>query len=170
MSEMYGFGPESEQGEPQIPTEQDPRGFRKWMDEVSGTLKELRDENARLKADADRQAVRTTLTAQGYAPEAANLYTGKPEGLNDWLTANAAALAKVDGTAVQQGQEGVQGTPQTVVSSESQAAQAAFAAAGTDAAAAALGGEEQLVARMNTATTEEEFMAVLREAGNKFVR
>lgn len=167
---MYGFGVEGELGEPQGQETKEPAWFRSRMDKVSSEIAELKAENDRLKADAAKQTVREQLTAQGYAPQVADLYTGKPEGLNDWLTANAAALAKVDGTAVQQGQEGVQGTPQTVVSSESQAAQAAFAAAGTDAAAAALGGEEQLVARMNTATTEEEFMAVLREAGNKFVR
>lgn len=163
MSEMYGFG-EEEQGGPQGQGEQGPKWFREQMAEVSGTLKELRAENERLKESQRREQVASALAAQGYAPQAAGLYTGSPDKLDDWLTANAAALAKTGGEAAEQGQ-GVQGTPQTVVSPESQAAMQQMASAGVDGVAAT-SGEDQILARMNAASSEEEFNAIMREAGN----
>jgi hypothetical protein len=163
---MYGFGVEDEQGEPQTQGDPDPKGFRKWMGEVSKTLEELRAENDRLKAAQQKQEVAEALSAKGYAPQAAGLYTGTPDKLDDWLSANGAALAKADGGAVEQGQ-GVQGTPQTVVSPESQSSQAAFSAAGSGAASG-LSGDDQLVARMNAAQTQDELDTILRENGNRF--
>jgi hypothetical protein len=163
---MYGFGvDEIEQGEPQNQNAQDPKGFRKWMDEVSGTLKALKAENESLKESQRQREVAEALTAKGYAPQAAGLFTGTPDRLDDWLGAHGAALAKSDGSAVEPGQ-GVQGTPQTVVSPESQAALTQMAAAGANESAA-LSGDDQLVARMNAAQTEEEFNAIMREAGNR---
>jgi hypothetical protein len=161
----YGFGIEDEQGEPEIQETQGPKWFRDYMGKVSGQLGELKAENDRLKAAQQKQEVEKALTAQGYAPQAAGLYTGTPDKLDDWLSANGAALAKTDGAAVEQGQ-GVQGTPQTVVSPESQAAQAAFSAAGSGAASG-LSGDEQLVARLSAAQNDEEWAAIMREAGNR---
>lgn len=164
----YGFGVEDgiEQGEPQAPANAAPKWFRERMDEVSETLKELRAENDRLKEGQRRTQVAEALTAQGYAPQAAGLYTGKPEGLTDWLSANGAALAKVDGGAVEQGQ-GTQGVPATVVSPESQAAQQAFSAAGSGAASG-LSGDEQLAARIAGAQNDDEVNAILKEQGSRF--
>lgn len=161
----YGFG-EMEEPAEQGQGEQGPKWFRDQMAKVSGDIKALRDENASLRADRDRQAVQNTLTAQGYAPEAANLYTGTPDKLNDWLAANAAALARTGGTAAE-GEQGVtqQGPPETVVSSESQAALAAMNAAATGGTGP-LSGEDQLAARLDAAATPEEFSAIMREAGN----
>lgn len=165
MSE-YGFGIEDEQGEPQAPSSAEgPKFYREWMDKVSGQLGELKAENDRLKAAQQKREVEQALTAQGYAPQAAGLYTGTPEGLNDWLSANGAALAKVDGGAVEQGQ-GTQGVPQSAISPESQAAQAAFSAAGSGAASG-LSGDDQLAARLAGAQNMEELDAILREAGNR---
>lgn len=164
MSE-YGFGEEIEQGEPEAQEAQGPKWFRDYMGKVSGQLGELKAENDRLKAAQQKQEVEKTLAAKGYAPQAAGLYTGTPDKLDDWLSANGAALAKTDGAAVEQGQ-GVPGTPQTVVSPESQAAQAAFSAAGSGAASG-LSGDDQLAARMNAAQNMEELDAILREAGNR---
>lgn len=164
MSE-YGFGEEIEQGEPEAQEAQGPKWFRDYMGKVSGQLGELKAENDRLKAAQQKQEVEKTLAAKGYAPQAAGLYTGTPDKLDDWLSANGAALAKTDGGAVEQGQ-GVPGTPQTVVSPESQAAQAAFSAAGSGAASG-LSGDDQLAARMNAAQNMEELDAILREAGNR---
>lgn len=163
----YGFGVEDdgEQGEPQIPANAAPKWFRERMDEVSETLKGLKAENERLKEAQRHTQVTEALTAQGYAPQAAGLYAGTPEGLNDWLSANGAALAKVDGGAVEQGQ-GTQGVPQSVISPESQAAQAAFSAAGSGAASG-LSGDDQLAARLAGAQNMEELDAILREAGNR---
>jgi hypothetical protein len=160
---MYGFG-EEEQGGPQGQSEQGPKWFREQMAEVSGTLKELRAENERLKENQRQEQVAKTLTAKGYAPQAAGLYTGTPDKLDDWLSANGAALAKTGGEAVEQGQ-GVQGTPASVVSPESQAAMQQMASAGVDGVAA-ISGDDQLAARMEAANTPEEFNAIMREAGN----
>lgn len=162
----FGFGEDDETTEPQGQGEREPAWFRSRMDKVSGEIAELKAENDRLKTAQRQQEVAEALKAKGYAPQAAGLYTGTPDKLDDWLGANSAALARADGAAVEQGQEGVQGTPQTVVTPESQAAQAAFSAAGQNGAPA-LGTEDQLAARMNAAQTEEEFAAIMREAGNR---
>jgi hypothetical protein len=161
---MYGFG-EEEQGGPQGQSEQGPKWFREQMAEVSGTLKELRAENERLKENQRQEQVAKKLTAQGYAPQAAGLYTGTPDKLDDWLSANGAALAKTGGEAAAEQGQGVQGTPATVVSPESQAAMQQMASAGVDGVAA-ISGDDQITARMNAANTEEEFKAIMREAGN----
>lgn len=166
MSE-YGFGEETEQTEQQGQVAA-PRWFRERMDEVSETLKGLKAENERLKAAQQKQEVEKALTAKGYAPQAAGLYTGTPDKLDDWLSANGAALAKTDGSAVDSDQ-GVQGTPQTVVSPESQAQQAAFAAAGQGAASAAASSEDQLIARLKNASSLEELEAIEREQGSRYV-
>lgn len=161
----FGFGEDEEQGE-QGQGEQGPKWFRTQMAEVSDTLKELRAENDRLKEGQRQVQVAEALKAKGYSETAAGLFKGDPNKLDDWLGAHGAALAKTDGSAVEAGQ-GVQGTPQTVVSAQSQAAMQQMASAGTDGAAAALSGDDQFLARLNSATTEEEFNAVMREAGNR---
>lgn len=161
---MYGFG--TEENEPQIQEQPAPKWFRQHMDKVSEDLKALREENDRLKAAQQQQAVREALTAKGYAPQVADLFQGTPDKLDDWLGAYGAGLAKTGGEATGEAGEGVQGTPQTVVSPESQAALAAHAAAGSDGAQPLLG-EDQLVARMNAANSHEELAAILRESGNK---
>lgn len=166
MSE-YGFGVEDDVIEPAA-QDQGPKWFRDQMAKVSADIKSLREENETLRAEKARTQVREALTAQGYAPQVANLYAGQPEGLNDWLAANAAALAKVDGSAVIEAGQGVQGTPQSAISAEDQAAMAKMAAAGQDGAAA-LGGEDQLAARMRQANSLEDMQAIMREQGSKFV-
>lgn len=166
---MYGFGVENEQGEPQAPAGAAPKWFRERMDEVSETLKELRAENDRLKAEQAKRAVQEALTAQGYAPQVADLYTGKPEGLNDWLGTYGAGLAKVGGEAAAEAGQGVQGTPQTVVSPEDQAALERMAAAG-QGGAPALAGDAQLAARVAAAKTLEELEAIEREQGSRYLR
>lgn len=170
MSEMYGFGAEEEQEEPQIQGDPNPKGFRKWMDEVSGTLKELRAENDRLRAAQQKTEVEKALTAKGYAPEAAGLFTGTPDKLDDWLSANGAALAKAAGAA--EGEQGQvpTGPPASTVSAESQAQQAAFQAAGRGAAGAAASSEDQIVARIKAANSLEELEAIEREQGSRYVR
>lgn len=170
MSEMYGFGAEEEQGEPQIQEGAvAPKFYRDYMDKVSAQLKALQDKNDALEKAQRQQQVKESLTAKGYAPQVADLYQGKPEELDSWLGAYGAGLAKADGSAAGEAGQGVQGTPQSVIPAESQAAMAAFSAAGSDGAPA-LSGEDALNARLNAAQTQEEFAAIMREAGNKFYR
>jgi hypothetical protein len=164
---MYGFGAEDEGVEPQIQEQQGPAWFRSYMDKVSGQLSELKAENDRLK-DSQRQAqVAEALKAQGYAPQAAGLYTGTPDKLTDWLGTHGAALARIE--AAQEGAEvegqTQSGTPATVVSAESQAAMAAISGAG-QGGAGPLSGDDQLAARLEAAQTQEEFNAIMSEAGN----
>lgn len=168
VSDMYGFG--ADEGiEPQGQGEQGPKWFREHMDKVSEDIKALRAENEALRAEKAKAEVTKTLTAQGYAPQVADLYTGKPEGLTDWLSANGAALAKAAPAAEGEEQAAPQGTPQTVVSPESQAAAAAFAAAGTDGASPALAGDDALAARLAAAKDQDEFNTILRENGSRYV-
>jgi hypothetical protein len=164
----YGFGveDEGEQGEPQAPAGAAPKWFRERMDKVSEQLKALQERNELLEQAQRQTQVAEALAAKGYAPQAAGLYTGTPDKLDDWLSANGAALAKTDGSAVEQGQ-GTQGVPQTAISPESQAAQAAFAAAGSGAASGA-SGDDQLVARMNAANSMDELDQIMRENGSRF--
>ncbi|MGN6127874.1 MAG: hypothetical protein ACTHON_15035 [Humibacter sp.] len=163
----YGFGEETDPTGETAPTEQGPKWYREGLEKLSGQIAEIKAENDRLKAEQAKQAVKDTLTAQGYAPQVADLYTGKPEGLNDWLSANGALFVKNGEAAGEQGGAPT-GPPATTVSQESQAAQAAFSAAGSGAASG-LSGDDQLVARMNAAQTPEELDAIMREAGNRMV-
>jgi hypothetical protein len=138
------------------------------MDKVSSEIAELKAENDRLKADAAKQTVREQLTAQGYAPQVADLYTGKPEGLDEWLGTYGAGLAKSDGAAVEQGQQAAQGAAQSAVSPEDQAAMERMAAAGQGAQAPALSADDQLTARLNAAKSMEELDAIMRDAGSRY--
>lgn len=160
----YGFGVDDELNEPQDQGAKEPKWFRDRMDKVSEQMKVLQQRNEALEAAQRQTQVAEALTAQGYAPTAAQLFTGKPEELTDWLGTYGAALAKADASGAEQGQ-GAQGTPQTVVSPESQAAMQQMASAGVDGAAA-VSGDDQILARMNAATSEEEFNAIMRENGN----
>jgi hypothetical protein len=165
---MYGFG--ADEGiEPQSQDEQGPKWFRDHMAKVSEDLKALRAENESLRAEKAEAEVTKTLTAQGYAPQAAGLFQGKPEELDDWLGTFGAALAKAAPAAEGEEQAFPQGTPQTVVSPESQAAAAAFAAAGTDGASPALAGDDALAARLAAAKDQDEFNTILRENGSRYV-
>lgn len=166
MSE-YEFGVEDEMNEPSG-QDQGPKWFRDQMAKVSGDIKSLREENETLRAERARAQVRDALTAKGYAPQVADLYTGQPDKLDDWLGTYGAGLAKTGGEAAAEAGQGVQGTPQSSVSAEDQAAMAKMAAAGQDGASAALSGEDQLVARMNAAKSMEELDAIMRESGSRY--
>lgn len=167
MSE-YTFGNEAEQQE-QPDSAVAPKFYRDYMDKVSQQLKALQDRNDALEAAQNRQFVKDALTAKGYAPEAAGLYTGAPDKLDEWLSANGAALARTGGEAAVEATQGAQGAPQSTVSAESQAQQQAFAAAGQGAAGVAASSEDQLVARLRNASSLEELEAIEREQGSRYV-
>lgn len=167
VSDMYGFGVDEELTEPQSQGAKEPKWFRERMDKVSEQMRALQERNDALEAAQRQTQVAEALTAKGYSPTAAGLFTGTPDKLDDWLGAHGAALAKTDGNAVEPGQ-GVQGTPQTVVSPESQAALQALAAAG-QGGAAVLSGDDQLAALIAAAKDDSELDAILRSNGSKFV-
>lgn len=169
MSEMYGFGVDDEQSEPQAQNGAvAPKFYRDYMDKVSKQLQALQDRNDALEQAQRQTQVAEALKAKGYAPQAAGLYTGEPNKLDEWLGANSAALARVDGTTAGEAGQGVQGTPQSVVPAESQAALAQMSAAGTTGTSA-LSGDDALAARIAATTSAEELDAIMREQGSKFI-
>lgn len=168
---MYGFGGEEEGIEPQS-QDQGPKWFRDHMAKVSEDLKALRARNEQLEQAQRRQAVKESLTAKGYAPQVADLYTGKPEDVETWLGTYGAALARTETAPQGGGSEpgsGAPQTPQTVVTPESQAAMARMAAAG-QGGEGGLSADDQLAARINAAETPEELDAIFRESGSKYFR
>jgi hypothetical protein len=173
MSE-YSFGYEdpdlSPAGSEPQPNE-GPKWFREYMGKVSKQLDEIKAENASLKAEKQRDAVAESLKAKGYAPQAAGLYAGKPEGLDDWLTANAGALAKlpVAGGEESAGEELATpaGVPQSIVTPESQAELARMQAMGTSGVAAPQGSDKELAARID-AMDEPQFDEFMRSQNNRF--
>lgn len=150
---------------------QAPKWYRDRMDKVSEQLNTLVEENNRLKAAQRQATVGETLKAKGYAPQAASLYSGEPAGLDDWLSANAGALAKLPlapGEEAQDQGQAPQGPPPSVVSPESQAAMAAMAAAGGSGPGPVQGSDNEMAAKLAACSTEEEFEAVMRAAGSKY--
>jgi hypothetical protein len=176
VSEYSGFGYyDGDQGEAQAAEphaqEQGPKWFRDYMGKVSKQLGELQQENANLRQAQTVVKIQESLKAKGYAPQAASLYPGEPAGLDDWLTANASALAKLPlapGEEAQDQGQALQGPPPTVVSPESQAAMAVMAAAGGSGPGAPQGSDNELAAKLAACSTEEEFATVMKAAGSKY--
>jgi hypothetical protein len=94
----FGYDPSDEQsglGETNDQPQQGPKWFREGLSKLSGQVNELKAENDRLKASSGQVASGDTLKAKGYAPQAAGLYRATPDKLDEWLTANGGALAKL---------------------------------------------------------------------------
>jgi len=167
----YGFGYDEndpqglgQQAPAQEPVQgQEPKWFREYMDKTSQELKDLRQKVA-------QQDVAEALKAGGYDPGAASLFQGDPAKVNDWLTANGAFLAKAGSAepAVEQGQQPA-GPPATVVTPESQAALARMQNAGAEGAAAPLGSDQEMAAKLAACQTVEELDALMKANGNKYV-
>jgi hypothetical protein len=174
MSE-YGFGYADPDGTSDLGETQDqqqgPKWFREGLANLSNQVKELKAENDRLKAAQQREQIAAALKTKGFAPQAAGLYQGEPNGLDDWLTANAPALAKLPAEGEQsseQEQGAPQGPPPSIVTPESQAALARMQAMGAGGAAAPSGGEQETVSRLQSMEDPEQFAQFMREQGNKF--
>jgi hypothetical protein len=173
MSE-YGFGyndPEFTPAPEETQSAQGPKWFREGLDKLSGQVRELQAENERLKNAQKRAEVAETLKTKGFAPQAAGLYTGDPAGLDDWLTANAAALARLPQTEGEQpSQEELgapQGTPPSIVTPEGQAEIARMQAMGAGNAAAP-GGEQETVSKIQAMDDEAQFAQFMRAQGNPY--
>jgi hypothetical protein len=160
------FDPEmSGAGEPQIQEQQGPKWFRDYMDRVSGQLKDLQAENAAMKAEKARSEVADALKAKGYAPNAAELYQGTPDKLDDWLSAHGGALAKLAPEGQEQGEVTPQGPPPSTVSATDQAQMQRMQEAGTQGVLPPQGSEAELVQRLKTASPEE-FAQIMRSHGS----
>jgi hypothetical protein len=144
-----------------------PQWFRDGLAELSGQVKELRAENAALKATQVKNQVADTLKAKGYAPNAAELFTGAPDKLDDWLGTYGAALAKLPGDGQEQGEQAPPGPPASVVPADGQAQMQRMAEAGTQGVAPPQGSDKELAAAIAACQTEEEFEALMRASGSR---
>jgi hypothetical protein len=171
MSDM-GFsynGFPAEDGDPQTQETQDQRApawFRDKMDADSKALKEMREQMELLRAENRQAKVEQRLTAQGYSPQVASLYSGEPDKVEEWLTANAPYLVKADGhTAAPQAQGGA---PQSTIPATGQAGMQQMNNAGPTGSENLPTGDDALAAALAATTTPEEFQAVARANGWKY--
>lgn len=155
-------------GEPQPVEQQGPKWFRDYMDKVSGQLKAIQAENEALKAEKKQQAVSEALKAKGYAPQAAGLFTGEPEKLDEWLTANGAALAKLPDGQQPEEPQAPQGPPSTTVPADGQAGMLRMQEQGTQGVAAPQGTDNEIAAALKAAQSPEDLASLLRSHGNPF--
>lgn len=172
MSEQYdAFGnPIGEPDESNQP--EGPKWFREGLDKLSKQVKTLQEENASLKQEQRKAKISEALTAKGYAPQAASLYQGEPDQLDDWLGTHGAALAKLSAPEGGQGegqqeQQAPQGPPPSTVPADQQVQMQQMAQAGTSDTAPPEGADEQMAAQIRSMSPEElsQFMA---QQGNRY--
>jgi hypothetical protein len=92
--------------------------------------------------------VETALKAKGYAPQAAGLYAGTPDKLDEWLTANGGALAKLPGDGQEQQGEEVtpSGSASSTVPADGQEQMQRMQEQGTQGVAPPQGSDKELAA------------------------
>ncbi|MEW1547528.1 hypothetical protein [Streptomyces tsukubensis] len=171
MSE-YGFGDEEldlsaeESGQG---GQQGGKGLRQYLDQISGELKGLREENASLRRERQKTEVADALKAKGYDPAAAGLYTGTPDKLDDWLTAHGGALARTapEGGQAQE-QQAPSGPPASTVPADSQEQMQRMMEQGTQGVAPPQGSDKELAAAIAAAQTPEEFAQIMKAHGSQF--
>lgn len=172
MSE-FSFGYDEAGDEPGLGETQDqpqgPKWFREGLAKLSGQVNELKAENDRLKAEKQRGEVENALKAKGYAPQAAGLFTGEPAKLDDWLTANGGALAKLptDGQE-QQGEQAPSGPPASTVPADGQEQMQRMQEMGTQGVAPPQGSDKELAAAIAACKTPEEFDQLMKSHGSQY--
>jgi hypothetical protein len=156
-------------GEPDSTGQQGPKWFRDYMDKVSGQLKAIQAENEALKAEKKQQAVGEALKAKGYNPAAAGLFTGEPDKLDEWLTANGAALAKLtpEGQQPEGEQQTQQGPPATTVPADGQEQIQRMQEQGTQGVAAPQGTDAEMAAALKAADGEA-FVKLMQSQGSQY--
>jgi hypothetical protein len=167
----YGFGDEEfgfQTEESGQNGKQGGNGLRQYLDEISTQLKEMRAENAALKAEKTRSDIEGALKARGYEPAAAGLYQGDPAKLDEWLTAHGGALAKVAPEGQAQGEVTPQGPPASTVPADGQAEMQRMMEQGTAGVAAPQGSDKEIAAAIAAANTPEEFEKLMRANGNQY--
>lgn len=173
MSGEYSFDgfetdDQSGLGETNSQTEQGPKWFREGLAKLSGQVNELKAENDRLKAQQTRSELESTLKAKGYAPQAAGLYQGTPDKLDEWLTANGGALAKLP-EGQQQGETVTQqGPPASTVPADGQEQMQRMQEQGTQGVAPPQGTENEIAAALKAAQTPEDFAKLMQSHGSPF--
>ncbi|MGW2513656.1 hypothetical protein ACWC0A_30530 [Streptomyces scopuliridis] len=172
MSEYsFGYDPADESSDLGETSDQQPQGpkwFREGLAKLSGQVNELRAENAALKTAQVKTQVEDALKVKGYAPAAAGLYTGDPAKLDDWLTANGGALAKLPADGQESLEQAPQGPPQTVVPAQGQEAMQRMAEQGTQGVAPPQGTDNEIAAALKAASTPEEFAKLMQSHGSRY--
>lgn len=171
MSEYsFGYDPSGEVPDlnEQAPAGAEPKWFRDRMDKVSEQVNALVAENNRLKEAQVRGQVENTLKAKGYAPQAAGLFTGTPDKLDEWLTANGGALAKLPAGEQQPGEQAPSGPPVSSVPADGQEQMQRMQEQGTQGVATPQGSDKELAAALSAAQTPEEFAKIMQSHGNRF--
>lgn len=167
-----GFDPDdmSGAGEPQSNEQQAPKWYRDRMDKVSEQLQALVDENNRLKAEKKQQAVADELRRKGYAPQAAGLFQGDPAKLDEWLTANGGALARIAAPEGEQqpGEQAPSGPPPTTVPAAGQEQMQRMQEQGTQGVAPPQGSDKELSAAIAACQTPEEFEQLMKSHGSPY--
>lgn len=173
MSE-YGFDYDgtddtSGLGETGDQTAQGPKWFREGLSKLSSQVNELKAENDRLKAAQQRSELENTLKAKGYAPAAAALFTGEPAKLDDWLTANGGALAKLPAEGEQQqGEQAPSGPPASTVPADGQEQMQRMQEQGTQGVALPQGSDKELAAAIAACETPDQFAQLMQSKGSRF--
>jgi hypothetical protein len=166
-----GFEPEEIPGAgEQQSTQQGPKWFRDYMDKVSGQLKTIQAENESLKAEKKQKAVADALKAKGYAPQAAGLFVGEPEKLDEWLTANGSALAKLPSAEGEEGEGGQapSGPAASTVPADGQEALQRMQEQGTQGVAPPQGTDNEIAAVLKAAQSPEDFAKLMQSHGSPF--
>lgn len=150
-------------------SQQGPKWFREGLSKLSSQVQELKAENDRLKTQQRQSQVADALKAKGYAPAAAGLFTGEPEKLDEWLTANGDALAKLPAAPGEEGDEGEPaGPPASTVPADGQEQMRLMQEAGTSGIAPPQGSDKELAAAIAAAKTPEEFAQLMKAHGSPY--
>ncbi|MGV9850424.1 hypothetical protein ACWDWU_16890 [Streptomyces sp. NPDC003442] len=151
-------------------SQQGPKWFREGLSKLSSQVQELKAENDRLKAQQRQSHVADALKAKGYAPAAATLFNGEPEKLDEWLTANGSALAKLPtAPGEQEGDEDKPaGPPASTVPADGQEQMQRMQEQGTQGVAPPQGSDKELAAAIAAAKTPEEFAELMRAHGSPY--
>lgn len=149
-------------------SQQGPKWFREGLAKLSGQVNELKAENDRLKAEKKQQAVGEALKAKGYAPQAAGLFTGEPDKLDDWLATNGGALARFAPEGEQLGEQAPSGPPASTVPADGQEQMQRMQEQGTQGVAPPKGSEAELAAAITACKSEEEFAQLMKSQGSPY--
>jgi len=170
----YGFGyEESDETSGLGETNDQPQGpkwFREGLAKLSGQVNELQAENKRLKETQTRSELENALKAKGYAPQAAGLYQGDPAKLDDWLTANGGALAKLPAAPGEEnpGEQVLSGPPASTVPASGQEQMQRMAEQGTQGVAPPQGSDKEMAAALAACQTPEEFNKLMQSHGSPY--
>lgn len=150
--------------------QQGPKWFREGLSKLSGQVQELKAENDRLKAAQQRSELEKTFTAKGYAPQAAGLFSGDPAKLDEWLSTNGAALAKLPAVPGEEGpgEQAPSGPPASTVPADGQDQLQRMQEAGTSGTAAPQGTDAEIAAAIKAASSPEDFAKLMQSYGSPF--